>query len=66
MNIELTDREKEVVALISQGLSNKQIAKQLFISKSTIEKTTYTIYQRTPYKNRVQLAVWAVQNQPTT
>ena len=38
MNRSLSEREIEIVLLISQGLSNQEIGDRLFISKRTVEK----------------------------
>jgi LuxR family maltose regulon positive regulatory protein len=50
----LTAREIEVLALIAQGLSNKQIAQRLVISDKTVENHTHNIYQKLDVRNRTQ------------
>jgi DNA-binding CsgD family transcriptional regulator len=59
MKKELTKREKEVLKLISEGLTAKEIAKQLGISKRTIEAHTANMLQKTGAKNKAHLvAMW--------
>lgn len=53
----LTAREKEVARLVSLGFNNKQIAKEMFISVSTVKTNLEHIFEKTNLKNRVQLAV---------
>ena len=50
----LTPREIEILALIEQGLSNKQIAQRLVISDKTVENHTTNIYQKLDVRNRMQ------------
>ena len=45
----------EVINLICQGKSNKEIANQLFISVDTVKDHNYKIFQKTGVKNRTQL-----------
>ncbi len=52
---ELTAREAEILRLILQGASNKDIAKKLFISASTVRNHIYNIYQKLGVKNRLEL-----------
>jgi LuxR family maltose regulon positive regulatory protein len=52
----LTNRELEILALISQGLTNKEIAAQLVIAPGTVTQHTHNIYQKLMVKNR-RLAV---------
>lgn len=42
----LTTRERQVLDYVSAGLSNKQIAKQLFLSESTIKSHIYRVYKK--------------------
>ena len=52
----LTNRELEILTLISQGLTNKEIASQLFIAPGTVTQHTHKIYKKLTVKNR-RLAV---------
>ena len=58
----LTDRERQVVALISQGLKNKQIAARLFISQTTVTHHLSSIYSKLGVSDRVELVVYAFAN----
>lgn len=51
----ITKRETEVIELICQGKTNKEIADQLFISVETVKDHNYKIFQKTEVKNRTQL-----------
>jgi DNA-binding CsgD family transcriptional regulator len=48
----LTDRQKELIKLIAQGLSNKEIGEKLFISEATVKYHTKNIYELLNLKNR--------------
>jgi len=56
----LTDREREIMHLVSQGLSNKQIGRQLNISFGTIKVHLHHIYQKLEINNRTVLAGLAI------
>jgi LuxR family maltose regulon positive regulatory protein len=51
--IKLTARELEVLALLSQGLTNKEISKELFISEATTKTHVLNIYQKLEVNSRV-------------
>jgi DNA-binding CsgD family transcriptional regulator len=51
----ITDREKEIITLLIEGLSNKEISKKLFISIKTVKNHITNIYIKTSVNNRVQL-----------
>lgn len=50
----LTPRQREVLALIAEGLSNKEIAKRLYLSEGTVKNTVSEIYARLNVRDRVQ------------
>lgn len=52
--LEITDREYEVLELISQGLSNKEIANKLFLSESTIKTHVSNLLVKLNAKRRTQ------------
>lgn len=54
---ELTPRELEVVRLIADGLSNRQIAERLFLSNGTVRNHISTILEKTGLEHRTQIAV---------
>ena len=55
----MTERELQVIKLLSEGKSNKQIANELFISFHTVKAILETIYEKTGLHNRVLLAIYA-------
>jgi putative nucleotidyltransferase with HDIG domain len=58
----LTDRQVEVLRLVSKGLSNPEIAKQLVISRRTAERHVQDIYSRIGVSSRAGAALFAMQN----
>ncbi len=58
----LSEREIEVLRLLSTGLSNKEIAPLLFISESTIKTHVEHIIRKLGVADRVQAAVWAARH----
>jgi DNA-binding CsgD family transcriptional regulator len=51
----ITQRESEVVSLISQGLSNQEIADRLHVSLATVRTHIYNVFQKTGAGSRVDL-----------
>jgi non-specific serine/threonine protein kinase len=58
----LTRRQREVAALVAEGLSNKDIAARLVISQRTAESHIEDILQKLGYTSRTQIAAWAATN----
>ena len=58
---ELSERELEVFRLIAQGLSNSEIAQELFISETTVKTHVTHILQKLNLRDRVQAVVLAYQ-----
>ena len=56
----LTDREREVVALVAEGLTNKQIARELGISPATVKVHVERLIAKLGVADRTQAAVLAV------
>jgi DNA-binding NarL/FixJ family response regulator len=54
--LSLTDREREIVHLVSQGLSNKAIAEALSASVRTVEGHIYRVTSRLGVSNRTELS----------
>ena len=55
----LTEREREVAALIAQGKANREIAEILVVNYRTIEKHIENILSKLGFTSRAQIAVWA-------
>lgn len=56
----LTPREEQVVALVAEGLSNKEIAQELGLSEHTIKKYLFRIFDKLGISTRVELVLYAV------
>jgi predicted ATPase/DNA-binding NarL/FixJ family response regulator len=55
----LTPRERQIVALIARGLSNKAIAQELVISPATAARHVANIFLKLGFNSRAQVAAWA-------
>jgi DNA-binding NarL/FixJ family response regulator len=60
--VSLSDREKEVLMLICKGLSNQDIASQLFISKRTVDHHRASLMTKTNTNNAASLVIYAVKH----
>jgi DNA-binding NarL/FixJ family response regulator len=56
----LTDRELEVLKLVAQGMSNREIAGQLFISENTVKNHVRNILEKLHLHSRMEAVVYAV------
>src|SRR6516165_9441008 len=56
----LTDRERQIMRLVSEGLSNKEIARRLNITDGTIKVHLHHIFQKLDVGNRTALAALAI------
>jgi DNA-binding CsgD family transcriptional regulator len=54
-NYQITEREAEVVSLVAQGLSNKEIGERLFVSLTTVRTHLYNVFKKTGAKSRIDL-----------
>lgn len=59
-DLELTNRELEILQYICEGLSNKEIAKALFISEKTVKNHITSLLRKLEVEDRTQAAVFAV------
>jgi len=58
----LTDRESEILALITQGKSNAEVATLTFLSPNTVKSYIRTIYRKIDVASRTQAVLWGVNN----
>ncbi|MCK8059794.1 MULTISPECIES: response regulator transcription factor [unclassified Fusibacter] len=59
---ELTQREVDILKLIGQGKSNKEIAKSLFITEGTVKNNITRMLSKLELRDRTQLAIFAIHN----
>ncbi|MCK4798481.1 MAG: response regulator transcription factor [Spirochaetes bacterium] len=59
---ELTQREIEILSLVSLGASNEDIANKMYISIHTVKTHLYNIYKKINVTNRLLAAIWAAKN----
>ncbi|HZT29907.1 MAG TPA: response regulator transcription factor [Bryobacteraceae bacterium] len=60
--VNLTPRESELVALVSQGLKNKEIARALNISEATVRVYLSALFRKLGIKDRYELAIYGLRN----
>ena len=58
-SVDLSSREREVLALVAKGLPNKQIAGRLDISEKTVKAHLTRVFQQIGVTDRMQAALWA-------
>ncbi len=56
----LTPREEQVVALVAEGLSNRDVSRELSLSEHTVKKYLFRIFDKLGVSNRVELVLYAV------
>lgn len=61
--VKLTKRERDVLALLVKGNSNKEMADSMFISEKTVKNHLTSIFRKLGVKDRTQAAVYAIKNQ---
>lgn len=60
----LTKREREIAALIAQGMSNRAVAESLVISPRTVDGHVERILAKLDFTSRAQIAAWVATSQP--
>ena len=58
----LTDRESEILALVTQGMSNAQVAELTFLSPNTVKSYIRTIYRKISVESRTQAVLWGIKH----
>jgi DNA-binding NarL/FixJ family response regulator len=58
----LSQRQIEILSLISIGATNQEIAEKLYISSNTVKNHVYNIFKKINVSNRIQASLWATTN----
>jgi LuxR family transcriptional regulator of csgAB operon len=61
-SVQLTQREQQILSLMSAGVCNEEISDRLCISVNTVKTHMYNIYKKIQVSNRLQAALWAARN----
>ena len=61
---QLTKREKEILELVAEGLSNAEIARLLWVTEQTVKFHLSNIYRKLDVANRTQASQWAYRHRP--
>jgi DNA-binding NarL/FixJ family response regulator len=62
-DLKLSKREKDVLLLLVRGLSNREMAKTMFISEKTIKNHLTSIFRKLGVKDRTQAAIYALKHE---
>ncbi|HEY2420596.1 MAG TPA: response regulator transcription factor [Neobacillus sp.] len=62
MKLDLSDREQEILSLIAEGMSNKEIAERIYLSEGTIRNYTTGLLEKLKLRDRTQLAIFYIKN----
>lgn len=62
LSVQLSEREHAITALIGNGLTNKEIADELYLTIGTVKNYITSILQKTEQRDRTQLAIFAVRH----
>ena len=54
----ITDKEYEIIELVAQGFSNKEIAEKLYLGAGTVRNYISTVLEKLHLRDRTQLAVY--------
>lgn len=58
--MKLSPRKRQIVALVTQGLKNREIAKRMGITEHVVKNKLRMIYRDLGFSNRVELALWEI------
>lgn len=58
LNNDLSDREKDILLLVAEGLNNKEIAEKLFLSEGTVRNYISIMLEKLSLRDRTQLAIY--------
>lgn len=58
--VKLTEREREILDLLTRGLANKEIAQALFITEKTVKNHLYRVFKKLGVQGRTQAALFAM------
>lgn len=64
MDERTTKREREIISLIREGMSNKEISQRLHIATYTVKSHVHNVLEKLALRNRLQLLVYADQASP--
>ena len=59
---DITEKEQDIIGLVAEGLSNREIAEQLFLSEGTVRNYISVILEKLGLRDRTQLAVFYYKN----
>jgi DNA-binding NarL/FixJ family response regulator len=62
--VRMTKREREIIVLIADGLSNKEIAQRLFVATHTVKSHVHNIMEKLALHTRMQIAVYSQDIEP--
>ena len=61
-NFDLSDKERELIDLVAQGLSNREVANSLYLSEGTVRNRISVILEKLNLRDRTQLAIFFYKN----